>query len=169
MSNPHVLISTTKGDVLVELFADKAPKTVENFLAYADDGFYGGAIFHRVIKGFMVQGGGLTFSMKEKETKPPVENEADNGVANERGTLAMARTPDPHSASSQFFINMADNAFLNHQGKTMEGWGYCAFGRVIDGMDVVDAIEKVRTKSLGGHDDVPVDAVTITSVERFEL
>lgn len=169
MPNPHVLISTTKGDILVELFEDKAPKTVANFLAYVDDGFYAGTIFHRVIKGFMVQGGGMTFSMKEKETRGPVENEADNGLRNEVGTLAMARTQDPNSATAQFFINVNDNAFLNHQGKTVQGWGYAVFGKVVDGMDVVRDIEKVRTKSAGYHDDVPVDAVTITGVERFEM
>ncbi len=168
MANPTVLIETTSGDILVELFADKAPKTVENFLAYVDDEFYANTIFHRVIPGFMIQGGGMGARMDEKETKAPVTNEADNGVKNERGTLAMARTMDPHSATAQFFINLVDNDFLNHSSPSMQGWGYCVFGKVIEGIENVDKIAKVKTKSVGMHDDVPVDMVMITGASRFE-
>lgn len=168
MANPTVLIETSSGDILVELFEDKAPKTVANFLKYVDEGFYENTIFHRVIAGFMIQGGGMDARMNEKPTHEPVENEADNGVKNERGTIAMARTQDPHSATAQFFINLVDNAFLNHTEKSVAGWGYCAFGKVTDGMDVVDKIAKVKTKSHGFHDDVPVDMVMITGASRFE-
>ncbi len=168
MANPNVLIETTSGDILVELFPEAAPKTVENFLAYVDDGFYANTIFHRVIPNFMIQGGGMGARMDEKETKAPVENEANNGLKNDKGTLAMARTMDPHSATAQFFINHTDNDFLNHSEPTMNGWGYCVFGKVIEGMDVVDKIAKVKTKSMGMHDDVPVDMVMITNASRFE-
>lgn len=168
MANPTVLIETSSGEILVELFEDKAPKTVANFLKYVDEGFYENTIFHRVIAGFMIQGGGMDARMNEKPTHEPVENEADNGLKNERGTIAMARTQDPHSASAQFFINHADNAFLNHTEKSIGGWGYCVFGKVTDGMDVVDKIAKVKTKSVGVHDDVPVDMVLITGASRFE-
>ncbi len=168
MANPTVLIETTSGDILVELFADKAPKTVENFLSYVDDEFYANTIFHRVIPGFMIQGGGMGARMDEKETKAPVTNEADNGVKNDRGTIAMARTMDPHSATAQFFINLVDNAFLDHSSPSMQGWGYCVFGKVIEGIENVDKIAKVKTKSVGMHDDVPVDMVMITGVSRFE-
>lgn len=166
--NPVVLLETSSGDILVELFADKAPETVANFLEYVDSGFYANTIFHRVIKNFMIQGGGMGARMDEKTTRPPVKNEADNGVKNERGTIAMARTMDPNSATAQFFINIVDNDFLNHSEPTTQGWGYCAFGKVTEGMDVVDKIAKVKTKSAGMHDDVPVDMVLITSASRFE-
>ncbi len=168
MANPNVLIETTSGDILVELFPEAAPKTVENFLAYVDDGFYANTIFHRVIPNFMIQGGGMGARMDEKETNAPVENEANNGLKNDKGTIAMARTMDPHSATAQFFINHTDNDFLNHSEPTMSGWGYCVFGKVIEGMEVVDKIAKVKTKSMGMHDDVPVDMVMITNASRFE-
>ena len=166
--NPTVLLETTSGDILIELFHDKAPKTVANFLQYVDEGFYNNTIFHRVIPSFMIQGGGLGARMDEKSTREPVANEADNGVKNERGTIAMARTRDPHSATAQFFINLVDNGFLNHSAPTLDGWGYCAFGRVTEGMDVVDKIAKVKTKSMGMHENVPVDMVLITNASRFE-
>lgn len=166
--NVTVLIETTSGDMLVELFSDKAPKTVENFLKYVDEKFYDNTIFHRVIPSFMIQGGGMGAKMNEKESHSPIENEANNGVKNSRGTIAMARTSDPHSASSQFFINLVDNDFLNHTEPTIEGWGYCVFGKVTDGMDVADKIAKVKTTSVGIHENVPVDMVLITSISRFE-
>lgn len=159
--NPTVLLETSSGDILVELYADKAPQTVANFLKYVDDGFYANTIFHRVIPGFMIQGGGLGARMDEKSTREPVTNEADNGLKNERGTLAMARTRDPHSATAQFFINVVDNGFLNHTSPTPQGWGYAVFGKVVKGEDIVDAIKKVRTTRKGFHDDVPFDAVVI--------
>jgi peptidyl-prolyl cis-trans isomerase B (cyclophilin B) len=165
--NPLVLLETSSGEILIELFPDKAPKTVENFLAYVDDGFYDNTIFHRVIKGFMIQGGGYGPRMDEKPTRAPVENEADNGLLNDRGSIAMARTSDPHSASAQFFINLVDNAFLNHTEKDANGWGYCVFGRVSEGMEAVDAIAKVKTGGRGMHDDMPEDIVLITSAGRF--
>ncbi len=168
MANPNVLIETTSGDILVELFPEAAPKTVENFLSYVDDEFYKNTIFHRVIKGFMIQGGGMGARMDEKETKAPVENEATNGLANDKGTLAMARTMDPHSATSQFFINHADNEFLNHTAPNMSGWGYCVFGKVIEGMETVEKIAKVKTKNVGMHENVPADMVMITNISRFE-
>jgi len=167
-ANPLVLLETSSGDILIELFPDKAPKTVENFLAYVDSGFYDNTIFHRVIKGFMIQGGGYNPRMDEKPARDPVENEADNGLKNERGAVAMARTADPHSASAQFFINLADNDFLDHTAKDAQGWGYCVFGRVSEGMEAVDAIAKVKTGARGMHDDVPVDMVLIASAGRFE-
>jgi len=167
-SNPLVLLETSSGDILLELFPDKAPKTVENFLAYVDGGFYENTLFHRVIKDFMIQGGGYSPRMEEKPTRDPVANEADNGLKNERGAIAMARTADPHSASAQFFINLKDNDFLNHTGKDAQGWGYCVFGRVSEGMEVVDAIAKVKTAGRGVHDDVPAEMVLITSAGRFE-
>jgi peptidyl-prolyl cis-trans isomerase B (cyclophilin B) len=167
-SNPLVLLETSSGDILIELFPDKAPKTVENFLAYVDGGFYENTIFHRVIKDFMIQGGGYGPRMDEKPTRDPVENEADNGLKNDRGTIAMARTADPHSASAQFFINLKDNDFLNHTGKDAHGWGYCVFGAVSEGMEVVDAIARVKTAARGEHDDVPAEMVLISSAARFE-
>ena len=167
-TNPVVLLETTSGGILIELYPDKAPKTVENFLQYVDSGFYKNTIFHRVIPGFMIQGGGYTIRMDEKETQAPIENEANNGVSNERGTIAMARTMDPHSATAQFFINLVDNEFLDFKSESLQGWGYCAFGKVTEGMDVVDKIAKVKTKSQGPHDDVPVDLVIITNASRFE-
>ena len=166
--NPMVVISTSLGDIKLELYPDKAPETVKNFLAYVDDGHYNGTIFHRVIPNFMVQGGGMTVSMKEKPTKPPVKNEADNGLKNLRGTIAMARTQVPDSATAQFFINSVDNDFLNHKNKTPQGWGYTVFGKVVEGMDVVDAITKVKTGNRGGHDDVPVDTLMIITAERVK-
>lgn len=166
--NPEVLLETTAGDILLELYPDKAPKTVENFLKYVDEGFYDNTIFHRVIPDFMIQGGGMDARMREKATHEPVQNEADNGLKNERGAIAMARTMDPHSASAQFFINHADNDFLNFRAPTQDGWGYAVFGKVIDGMDVVDKIAKVKTGSVGSFDDVPRDMVLITKASRFE-
>jgi len=163
-----VLMETSMGLITIELFPDKAPATVANFLKYVDDGFYEGTIFHRVIANFMIQGGGMNATMKEKPTNAPVINEADNGLSNVKGTLAMARTMDPHSATAQFFINVNDNLFLDHKGKTPDGWGYCVFGKVVDGMDVVEKIKKVRTRRAGFHDDVPVEPVTINSVLREE-
>ena len=156
-----VTFKTNHGDITLELYADKAPKTVENFLSYVQDGFYDNTIFHRVIDGFMIQGGGMTPDMEQKETKAPIENEANNGVANEAGTIAMARTNDPHSATAQFFINVKDNDFLNFSRESMNGWGYCAFGKVTEGMDVVEKIKNVKTGNYGYHQDVPVEAVII--------
>ena len=167
-ANPQVLMKTSKGDITIELFQDKAPISVKNFLAYADEKFYDGTIFHRVIKGFMIQGGGLTADMHEKSSKPPIKNEAANGLKNKRGTLAMARTPEVDSATCQFFINLVDNAFLNHESNDPERFGYTVFGKVIAGMDVVDAIAGVPTGTRGGHQDVPREAITILSVTRLE-
>ncbi len=166
-TNPTVVMETSKGSITIELNEEKAPKTVANFLSYVDDGFYDGTIFHRVISNFMIQGGGFDESMQQKATKAEIENEADNGLKNEKGTIAMARTSDPHSASSQFFINAADtNDFLNHTSKSGSRWGYCVFGRVTSGDDVVDAIRQVQTGSAGMHQDVPTEAVVIQSVKR---
>jgi len=161
---PIVTMETTKGVIVLELYPEKAPKTVDNFLRYARWGHYDGTIFHRVIPGFMIQGGGLDKDMKRKLTEMPVKNEADNGLRNVRGTIAMARTPDPHSATDQFFINTKDNAALDHTSKTPQGWGYTVFGRVIKGMGVVDAISKVKTSRRGSRKDVPVEPVVIISV-----
>lgn len=169
MDHPMVLIETSSGDILVELYQDKAPATVENFLQYVDEGFYDNTVFHRVIKEFMIQGGGLTMRMEEKKTRPPVKNEADNGLKNLRGTLAMARTSEPHSAAAQFFINTVDNPELDHSAPTAEGYGYCVFGQVVEGMDVVAKIEKSKVKSVGEHEALPVDSVVITAASRFEL
>jgi len=157
-----ITFRTTMGDFSIELDFDKAPVTAANFLQYARDDFYTGTIFHRVINGFMVQGGGMDSGMNEKSSRASIENEADNGLTNEIGTLAMARTGDPHSASSQFFINVANNGFLNHSGKNSQGWGYAVFGKIIDGMDVVDTIKAVKTGNSGGHQDVPSDIIEIT-------
>ncbi len=168
MSNPKVLIETSKGNITVELNAEKAPNTTANFISYVKDGFYDGTIFHRIIPGFMVQGGGMKPDMSEKSNKGPIQNEANNGLTNDRGTLAMARTPDPHSASSQFFINVADNDFLNFKNESMQGWGYAVFGKVTDGMDVVDAIVAVKTGNHGGHQNVPVEPVTMDKVTVIE-
>lgn len=166
MSN--VLMQTNFGDITIELNHEKAPITAANFEQYVRDGFYDGVIFHRVIDGFMVQGGGFDVSMDQKETRANIENEADNGLANDEGTLAMARPMDPHSASAQFFINVGDNAFLNHSGKNSQGWGYCVFGKVVDGMDVVNQIKKVQTTSKSGHQDVPAEPVVIDSASMIE-
>ncbi|MCK9502964.1 MAG: peptidylprolyl isomerase [Porticoccaceae bacterium] len=159
-----ITLHTNYGDIVVELNFDKAPKTAANFLQYCRDQFYAGTIFHRVINGFMVQGGGMDENMKEKASRAPIENEADNGLKNDTGTLAMARTNDPHSASSQFFINVADNDFLNHKGKNLQGWGYAVFGRVVDGMETVNKIKAVPTGSKGFHQDVPTELVIIERV-----
>lgn len=168
MPAPRVLMKTTFGDITLELDADKAPKTVENFLSYVNDGFYNGTIFHRVIDNFMIQGGGFDADMQQKPTGAPIENEADNRLSNERGTIAMARTMDPHSATAQFFINVKDNDFLNHTGKNMQGWGYAVFGRVVEGEAVVDKIRGVDTGSFAGHQDVPKDSVVIESITLIE-
>jgi len=167
-ANPKVIMKTSKGDITLELFQDKAPITVKNFLSYVDEKFYDGTIFHRVIKGFMIQGGGLTPDFKEKPSNPPIQNEATNGLKNERGTIAMARLPEPHSATCQFFINHVDNAFLNHRNNTPEGFGYAVFGRVIAGLEVVDAIANVRTATIKGYADAPVETVTILSIRRVD-
>lgn len=169
MANPHVLLETSAGDILVELFAEQAPVTVENFLRYVDQEFYDGLIFHRVIDNFMIQGGGMTLQMKEKPAGAPIKNEANNGLKNVTGTLAMARTMDPHSASAQFFINVKDNAFLDFKDESTQGWGYAVFGKVVDGMDVVNKIKKTRTRTVGPFSDVPVDPILIISARRFEM
>ena len=155
-----VVLTTNFGDIKIELFAEEAPKTVENFLNYVTSGFYDGVIFHRVIPGFMVQGGGMLPGMEEKDGNASIKNEANNGLKNDRGTLAMARTQEPHSAS-QFFINSADNAFLNFRSETPDGWGYCVFAKVVEGMDVVDKISAVETGRSGYHQDVPTEEVII--------
>lgn len=159
-----ITLHTNFGDINIELDFDKAPISAANFLQYCRDDFYTNTIFHRVIDGFMVQGGGFTPEMTEKSGRASIENEADNGLTNDTGTLAMARTNDPHSASSQFFINLGDNGFLNHSGKNSQGWGYAVFGKVVDGMDVVNKIKSVATGNSGGHQDVPVDTVEIQNV-----
>lgn len=163
---PVVVLETSKGNIEIELYNDKASNTVENFLKYVDKGHYNGTIFHRVIPSFMIQGGGFTAEMTEKPTYKGITNEADNGVSNRKGTLAMARTSDPHSASAQFFINVKDNGFLDHSGKTPDGWGYAVFGEVKSGMDVVEAIKDVKTTKKNGHSDVPVEAVVIKTAKR---
>lgn len=159
-----VILTTNYGDIKLELNAEKAPKTVENFLAYVNAGHYDGTIFHRVIDGFMLQGGGFEPGMKQKPTNPPVENEAKNGLKNELYSIAMARTSDPHSASAQFFINIKNNSFLDYPGQ--DGWGYCVFGKVVEGMDVVDKIRAVKTTRTGMHADVPVDDVVIEKAQQ---
>jgi peptidyl-prolyl cis-trans isomerase B (cyclophilin B) len=156
-----VELQTNHGNIRLELDAERAPKTVENFLNYVRSGQFDGTIFHRVIDGFMIQGGGFEPGMKQKPTKAPIVNEANNGLKNERYTIAMARTSDPHSATAQFFINVADNAFLNHTAPTAQGWGYAVFGKVVEGQDVVDKIKGVKTGRKGFHDDVPVEDVVI--------
>ncbi len=163
-----VKMETSMGSIVLELDAGKAPATVSNFLAYAREGFYDGTIFHRVISNFMIQGGGFTEDMKQKPTQAPVQNEADNGLSNDTGTIAMARTSDPHSATAQFFINVKDNKFLNFSGKNAQGWGYAVFGRVTEGMDVVNAIKGVSTASRGPYDDVPVESVVIEKVSVID-
>lgn len=172
-ANPKVLMVTSLGNVTLELDAEKAPKSVENFLQYVDDGFYADTIFHRVIGGFMIQGGGFTTDMDKKETRAPVQNEADNGLKNQRGTIAMARTSQPHSATAQFFVNLVDNGFLNHREKSRRGWGYTVFGKVVDGMDVVDKIAALSTtakpnKTGQAMRDVPVEAPVITRMSRLK-
>ena len=165
--NPVALISTSLGDITVELFKDKAPVSVENFLGYVSDRFYDGTVFHRVVKGFMIQGGGFTPQLVEKSTRDPIQNEATNGLRNLRGTLAMARRAALRSATSQFYINVSDNADLDHTGFTPRDFGYAVFGRVLSGMDVVDRIAAVATHSAGGMDDVPIDAVVIKSIKQL--
>ena len=163
-----VKFETTMGDIIIELNEAAAPSTSANFLAYVENNFYDGTIFHRVIDGFMIQGGGMNKDMQEQSTNAPIQNEANNGLANDRGTIAMARTMEPHSATGQFFINHKDNSFLNHTGENPQGWGYAVFGKVTEGMDVVDAIADVATGSSGGHQDVPLEVITIESVTVAE-
>ncbi|MDH3760953.1 MAG: peptidylprolyl isomerase [Gammaproteobacteria bacterium] len=166
-TNPSVLIETTMGNITIELDMENAPASSENFLAYVDDGYFVDTTFHRVIPNFMIQGGGITADMTDKPSRrAPIENEANNGLKNDRGTLAMARTSDPHSATSQFFINHSDNGFLNFTSESMQGWGYAVFGKVTEGMDVVDAIAQVPTGNKAGHQNVPIEAITITGVSR---
>lgn len=165
---PMVTIETSKGNIVVELLADKAPLSVKNFLQYVDAGHYNGTIFHRVISGFMIQGGGFTKDMQQKPAKPPVRNEADNGLKNLRGTLALARTPDVHSATCQFFINVVDNPFLDFTAPTPQGYGYCVFGKVVQGMDVVDQIKAVPTGRSGPFSDVPTQPVEILRISRMK-
>ena len=165
----QVTIKTSVGDIQLELNNEKAPITVENFKTIANSGYYEGTVFHRVINGFMVQGGGLTADMNNKSSgTSPIQNEANNGLSNDRGTIAMARTMDPHSATSQFFINHKDNGFLNHTGENSQGWGYAVFGAVTEGMEIVDQIAEVATGSSGGHQDVPIKVITIESVTISE-
>ena len=163
-----VALNTNFGRIVLELDEVNAPKTTANFVSYVKSGHYNGTIFHRVIPNFMIQGGGFEANMNQKSTKAPIENEANNGLKNDVGTIAMARTQDPHSASAQFFINTKKNDFLNHSSKTVQGWGYAVFGKVVEGMDVVTAIEKVRTGNKGYHGDVPVEPVVIESAEVVE-
>ena len=165
--NPKVLMKTSMGDITLELYAEKAPITVENFLSYVDENFYDGTIFHRVIPKFMIQGGGLTADFIEKPAKPPIKNEATNGLKNKRGTIAMARMPEINSATCQFFINHVDNTFLDHKDNTPDGFGYAVFGKVIEGMDVVDAIANVKTMAKHGMRDVPRETILIISVRRL--
>jgi len=165
LDSKRIKLHTNHGAITLELDTGRAPGTVKNFLTYVESGHYANTVFHRVIDGFMIQGGGFEPGMKQKATQAPIQNEADNGLKNERYTIAMARTQDPHSASSQFFINVSDNAFLNHSAKSPDGWGYCVFGRVTEGMDVVDKIKDVRTGKRGFHGDVPLDDVIIERAE----
>ena len=167
--NPRVSLETSEGTIVLELLSEKAPVTVKNFLEYVKSGYFDGTIFHRVIPGFMIQGGGLGPDMDTKPSKnPPITNEADNGLKNDRGTVAMARTQDPHSATSQFFINLVDNTFLNHTGKNPSGWGYAVFGKVVEGMDVVDAVAKTPTGSRGPYQDVPKKTILIQEAKVLE-
>tara|TARA_B110000008_G_scaffold192195_1_gene190882 strand:- start:72 stop:692 length:621 start_codon:yes stop_codon:yes gene_type:complete len=169
ISMTQVTIKTSAGDIQLELNGEKAPITVKNFVDIANSGYFEGTIFHRVINGFMVQGGGLNADMSDKSSgTAPIQNEANNGLANDRGTIAMARTMDPHSATSQFFINHKDNGFLNHTGENSQGWGYAVFGKVTEGLDIVDQIADVATGSSGGHQDVPLEVITIESVTVSE-
>ncbi len=159
-----ITLHTNYGDITLELDFEKAPKSAANFKQYAEEGFYNGTIFHRVINNFMIQGGGFSEAMEQKKTRAPIENEADNGLKNVKGSIAMARTMDPHSATAQFFINVSDNDFLNFSSKTSQGWGYAVFGKVVDGLDVVEKIKKVKTGNQGHHQDVPVESVVIENV-----
>ncbi|HEY9148493.1 MAG TPA: peptidylprolyl isomerase [Gammaproteobacteria bacterium] len=165
---PKVLLQTSMGEIVVQLYPEEAPQSVTNFLRYVDEGFYDGTIFHRVIDGFMIQGGGFTPAMEQKQTRAPILNEADNGLRNTVGTIAMARTMEPHSATSQFFINVANNSSLDFREKTPRAWGYAVFGRVVQGMDVVKAIKSVPTTTKGMHRDVPQQDIIITKAERLE-
>ena len=165
-ANPMVELKTNQGDIVVEVFADKAPKSADNFIQYVKDGFYNGTVFHRVIDGFMIQGGGFDADMKQKSTRAPIENEARNGLRNEVGTLAMARTADPHSASSQFFINLVANTALDSPSR--DGWGYAVFGKVVKGLEVVESIAKQPTANRGFHQNVPVEAVIVNSARVLE-
>ena len=168
MDMPYVELETTMGNIVIELNQEKAPNTVANFLEYVKSGHYDGTIFHRVIDGFMIQGGGMDANMTEKSTNAPIQNEADNGLRNEVGTIAMARTSDPHSATAQFFINVKDNSFLNFSGKNPQGWGYAVFGKVTEGMDIVNKIKGVPTGKYGFHADVPTTPVVITHAKVIE-
>ncbi len=167
-TNPRVKMTTNQGDIIISLDAAKAPKTVANFLAYVNDGFFDGTIFHRVIDGFMIQGGGFEPGLKQKPTKAPIENEANNGLKNNKYTLAMARTQDPHSATAQFFINVVNNDFLNHTAPTAQGWGYAVFGEVVEGKDVVDKMKGVATGNSGFHQNVPTTDLIITKAAVIE-
>lgn len=167
-TTPRVKLQTNMGDMIIELNAEKAPKTVENFLSYVKEGFYDNTVFHRIINNFMIQGGGFDIGMKQKPTHAPIENEADNGLKNNRYTVAMARTGDPHSATAQFFINVADNEFLNFTSPTPNGWGYAVFGKVVEGMDVVDKIKEVKTGNKGFHQDVPLEDVILEKASVIE-
>lgn len=164
-AQPKVKLSTNHGDIVIALNVDKAPNTVANFIQYVEAGFYDGTIFHRVIENFMIQGGGFDESFKQKKTESPIQNEADNGLSNKKGTVAMARTGEPHSATAQFFINTKDNDFLDHRDKTMQDWGYAVFGEVVEGMDVVEKIRQVDTTMRGPHQDVPAESVLIEKAE----
>lgn len=168
MSNPQVKLQTSQGDITIELNEEKAPLSSENFLSYVNSGAYEGTIFHRVIDGFMIQGGGFEPDMKQKSSNAPIKNEADNGLKNEVGTLAMARTNEPHSASNQFFINVGDNDFLNHSAPTPQGWGYAVFGKVTEGMDVINKIKGCKTSTQGFHEDVPVEAIIIEKASQID-
>lgn len=161
-----ILISTSKGDIHIKLDTENTPITANNFLEYVRNGFYNNTIFHRVISGFMIQGGGLTEDMENKKTNTPIQNEAAKGKTNNRGTIAMARTSDPHSATAQFFINLVDNSFLNYKNDTTQGFGYCVFGEVVEGMDIVDSIAKVKTGEIRGHGDVPLESIIIHEVSE---
>lgn len=163
-----VRLTTSYGDIVMALNADKAPKTVENFVSYVQSGHYDGTIFHRVISDFMIQAGGMDAEMREKPTQASIKNEANNGLSNLQGTVAMARRPDPHSASAQFFINTSDNAFLDFSAETSDGWGYCVFGEVVEGIETVEKIEETATTSKGGHQDVPAEAIVITKAEVID-
>lgn len=165
--NPKVLLETSKGNIELELYPSKAPITVKNFLRYVDEGFYDNTVFHRVINSFMVQGGGFDAELKKKTTHDPISNEADNGLKNDRGTIAMARTSDPHSATAQFFINHVDNDFLNHKSRDSRGWGYCVFGKVTAGMKTVDAIADVFTKTRNGMQNVPEETIMISRASKL--
>ncbi len=164
-TNPMIKLTTSMGEITIEMYPNEAPATVQNFLNYVESGFFDGLIFHRVIEGFMIQGGGFAPDMQQKKSGEPIQNEADNGLKNETGTLAMARTGDPHSATAQFFINLENNDFLNHTGKNPQGWGYAVFGKVTEGLDVVDKIGSVSTYTAGAYSDVPVEPVIIENVQ----